>query len=83
MKLTYGVDVKKADRCAKDGVEHTVVHVLCTPHHYIEQEHIPGKAKDDGGCSQTCKNNQNILQTSTADMFTWLQHEHSNIRLPP
>ncbi len=64
--LTDRVDVKEAHRCSEYGVEHAVVQSLCTPHHHVEQGHIPDKAKNDGGYSQTCKNNrQNILLQTT------------------
>lgn len=41
---------------AEYGVEHAVVQALRASHQHVEQEQIPDKAKNDGGCGQTCKN---------------------------
>lgn len=54
--LTNWVDVKKAHGCSEYGVEHAVVQRLRALHQHVEQDQIPDKAEDDGGCRQTCKN---------------------------
>lgn len=59
--LTDGVDVKEAHRCPEYGVKHAVVQRLCALHQYVEQDQIPDKAKKDGSCSQTCRNQQQII----------------------
>lgn len=56
--LTNWVDVKEAYGCAEYGAEHAVVQGLRTFHQHVEQDKIPSKAKNDGGYSQTCENNQ-------------------------
>lgn len=53
--LTNGVDVEEAYRRSQDGIKHAVVETLSSFHQHREQEDVPHEAKQDGGCSETCR----------------------------
>lgn len=65
--LTDRVDVKEAYGYSEYGIEHAVVQRLRAPHQHVVQGQIPDKAKNDGDCSQTCKNHQQNIHLYTTE----------------